>query len=109
VRALTTSILTEFGYIVIEAKDGIEAVARFVEQPDQIQLCLFDMIMPKKNGNEAYEEIRKMRPDLRVLFMSGYQSDISRQGELSRDGKNLITKPVMPQNLLKRVREVLDR
>lgn len=109
VRNLTTAILTEFGYTVIEAQDGVEAVAKFSEQPHDIQLCLFDLIMPKKNGRIAYEEIRKICPDLKVLFMSGYHADITRQGELLNEGESLITKPVMPRELMKRIRELLDR
>jgi len=109
VRALTTTILTEFGYTVIEARDGAEAVARFFERPDGIQLCLFDVIMPKKSGLDAYEEIKKQRSGIKVLFMSGYQAEISGHDGLLQEGVDLITKPVVPRELLKRIREVLDR
>lgn len=103
VRELTTSILKEFGYAIIEAEDGAEAVAQFARHGEEIQLCLFDMIMPKRNGMSAYEEIKKVRPDIRVLFMSGYQADAAYAGV------QLILKPVLPRELLQRVRELLDQ
>ncbi len=104
-RALATSILTECGYTVIEAENGEEAMSKFAERPDEIKLCLFDVIMPKRSGIETYQEIKRVRPGMKVLFMSGYQPNISRQDERV----DLITKPVSPRELLKRVREVLDR
>ncbi|HEY6838796.1 MAG TPA: ATP-binding protein, partial [Geobacteraceae bacterium] len=109
VRALTKGILTEFGYTVIEAGDGEEAVARFRERPEEIRLCLFDVVMPKMRGAEACEEIRRIRPGTRVLFMSGYQEDVSLHKGLVAEGVEIIAKPVMPQELLRKVREALNR
>ncbi|HEY6837980.1 MAG TPA: response regulator, partial [Geobacteraceae bacterium] len=106
VRSLTTSMLAEFGYTVIEAQDGEEAVARFSEHSTAINLCLFDAIMPKKSGWEAYGEIRKMCPDAKVLFVSGYQAEQTSQ---VTGGADFIAKPVSPRVLLGKVREVLDR
>ena len=64
--------------------------------------------MPGKNGKEAYEEIRKLKPDVKVLFTSGYTADlIQKKGVL--DGEiNLVYKPVSPTELLIKIREVLD-
>ncbi len=108
VRRLTRSVLEGFGYTVVEAVDGEDAVERFSRSNGAIHLLLFDVVMPKKNGREAYEEIRRMKPDIKVLFMSGYTADvISRKGGVEED-LNLITKPASPRELLKRVREVLD-
>ena len=108
IRALTRSVLAEFGYTVIEAADGEEAVRLFREQGDRVHLLLFDVIMPKKNGRAAFEEIRKVRPDIKVLFISGYSPDmVSREGVLER-GWHFISKPLSPTELLQKVREVLD-
>lgn len=109
VRALVASILTEFGYSVIEAVDGEDAVARFKECPDSISLCLFDVMMPKKKGGEAYELIRKIRADVKVLFMSGYQQDCGMVSELTASGVGFIAKPVLPNKLLQTIREQLDK
>jgi hypothetical protein len=109
IRVLIRSILSEFGYAVIEAPDGEEAVRRFLETPDRIGLLLFDVIMPKKSGRAAYEEIREVRPGIRALFVSGYSADIiTKEGVLDR-GIDVITKPVSPVDLLRKVRDVLDR
>jgi two-component SAPR family response regulator len=76
---------------------------------DKIELLLLDVIMPKKNGKEAYEEIRKVKPGIKVLFMSGYTADlINRRGMLD-DGLNFIPKPVSANTLLRKIREVLDK
>jgi DNA-binding response OmpR family regulator len=94
---------------VIEAKDGEEAVRIFEENRETVDLLLFDVIMPRKNGRIAYEEIKKMRPDVNVLFMSGYSADmISKEGILEKD-LSFIAKPISPTELLRKVREALDR
>jgi len=109
IRNLTRSVLTEFGYQVIEAKDGEDAVRAFGENRERIGLLLFDVIMPKKNGRVAYDEIRRIRPGIKALFMSGYSADmISKEGILEK-GLSFISKPVSPTELLMKVREVLDR
>ena len=108
-RKLTVLVLEQMGYTVITANDGEEAVTKFMENKDRIKLLLFDIIMPKKSGREAYEEIRKMKPDIPVLFASGYSPDMLREKELVDDEVPLIYKPISPQSLLKKVREVLDR
>ena len=108
VRNLTTHILKEFGYTVIEAVDGEDAVEKFKAAAADIKLCLFDVIMPKKRGWEAFAAIRQIRADARVLFMSGYQPDFDRLNELTESGAGFITKPVVPRELLRKVRELLD-
>lgn len=109
IRGLTSSILREFGYTVIVAKDGIDAVEVFREDRDRINLLLLDVIMPRKNGKDAYEEIRMLRPGIKVLFISGYSADmISKEGILEK-GLSFISKPVSPSELLRKVREALDR
>ena len=108
VRELTSNLLREFGYTVIEACDGEEAVAKFQADAAGIRLCLFDVIMPKKKGWEAFESIRQIRADAKGLFMSGYQADFDRLNDLTRDGAGFITKPVVPRELLRKVRELLD-
>jgi two-component system NtrC family sensor kinase len=109
VRGLVEAVLREFGYEVVLAADGQEAVERFVEHRSRIRLLLMDLIMPRKNGREAWEEIRRMAPDVKVLFASGYTADIIRnRGELE-EGAELVFKPIDPMALAAKVREVLDR
>lgn len=108
VRGLVKRVLERNGYKVIEAGDGEHAIHAFLQNQDNVTLLLFDLIMPKKSGKAAYEAIKKMKPDVKVLFMSGYGEDIIGTSDVRRDGFNYITKPVSPMNLLKKVREVLD-
>lgn len=64
--------------------------------------------MPRKSGREAHDEIKKLRPDIKVLFASGYSEDkVYKEGMLEK-GIDLILKPVSPRDLLKKVREVLN-
>lgn len=108
VRNLTTTVLREFGYTVIEAVDGKDAVKKFKENADSIKLLLFDMIMPKMNGKDAVDEIRRIGPIIKTIFTSGYAPDIVREKLSFEEGIHLITKPVTPAELLRKVREVLD-
>ncbi len=108
VRSISKIALEEFGYRVIEAVNGEDAVDKFMQNKDDIELIIFDVVMPRMNGRKAYEEIRKIRPDIKVLFTSGYTADvIDRKGLL--EGPNFIWKPISPVSLLFKVREILDR
>jgi len=108
VRTLTKTILSEFGYQVIEAENGMEAVARFREDPDRIDAVLLDMIMPHMNGREAREEILKTRPEAKILFMSGYTGDILGQQGLFSEETGLIQKPLKPRDLLVKLWKLLE-
>jgi CheY-like chemotaxis protein len=108
-RQLTRTVLEDVGYTVIEAIDGQDAVKKFIEHKDTIKLLLFDLIMPKMNGKEAYEEIQKIRPDMKVIFSSGYSRDIIRKKALLENGAFLIFKPRSPFELLRKIRSVLDK
>jgi signal transduction histidine kinase len=108
VRVLISIVLREAGYSVIEALDGEDAVRKFSEQADRIALVLSDVIMPKKNGKEAYMQIREMRPGVKVLFMSGYTADIIESKGILAEGIPFLSKPLIPNQLLRKVREVLD-
>jgi two-component system, cell cycle sensor histidine kinase and response regulator CckA len=105
-RNLARQILEIFGYTVIEAVDGEDAVAKFIEQMDRVQLVVLDVIMPKKNGKEACDEILRLRPGTKCLFTSGYAADIL--GGQEKADLNFIAKPIIPNVLLKKIREILD-
>jgi Cu+-exporting ATPase len=110
VRDLLATVLADAGYRVVLAEDGQDAVRKFAADPDRIDLVLLDLIMPKKGGREAFEEIRALRPEARVLFSSGYSPEfIESRGGLGKEGPDLLTKPVHPLDLLRKVRAVLDR
>ncbi len=109
VRDIEVSILTRFGYSVIEAEDGNDAVLKFAENQSKIHLVLMDMIMPNKNGKQAFDEIRRLQPDIKIIFVSGYSADIVRsRGKFDEDFE-LLRKPINASDLLHRVRKMLDR
>ena len=74
-RGLISIVLKQEGYTVIEAVDGVDAVKKFMENRETIHLLLSDLIMPKMNGKEAYDEMKVWRPELKAIFMSGYAPD----------------------------------
>ena len=108
VRDMTRTLFEDFGYTVITATDGQDAVQKFHENKDRIQLLLFDLIMPRKNGKDAYDEIRTIRPDIKIIFQSGYAPDFIRQKVLLDENVTVVYKPIAPADLLKQVRAVLD-
>ena len=108
VRNLLKEILSKAGYHIDEASDGSEAIEAFHKNRGDINLLILDVIMPKMNGKEAYEEIKRLRPDIKVIFMSGYNADVIHKKGMLEAGLNFISKPVAPGELLTKVREVLD-
>lgn len=108
-RHLSRILLESYGYTVIAAEDGEDAITKFMDNRERISLVMLDMIMPRKSGKEACEAIKKANPDMKVLFMSGYTMDILTTEELAGCGADFISKPFLPNDLLQKVREVLDR
>ena len=109
VKTFLVKILERVGYNVITAKDGEDGVSRFKEHADDISLVLTDVVMPKKNGKEIIEEIKKIKPEMKVIFISGYTKDIIHQKGIIEKDTAFITKPFQKADLLQRVREVLDQ
>jgi PAS domain S-box-containing protein len=108
-RDMNKNVLQKFGYKVITAEDGEEAIQEFIRQHDRINLLLLDVIMPKKSGKEVLEEARRINPDVKVLFTSGYPADlIAKQGALEK-GLHFLPKPSPLNALLRKIREVLDQ
>lgn len=107
VRNLERDVLKNAGYTVIEAIDGADAVEKFREFISSIDMVLMDIVMPRKNGHEAYKEIMQMRSDIKVLFMSGYTADIIHKKGIVDGSINFISKPVTPDKLLRKIRSVL--
>jgi two-component system, cell cycle sensor histidine kinase and response regulator CckA len=108
VRRLLSHILHKRGYQVLEASDGDEALRIFAQRASEIELVLTDMVMPHMSGRELAERIRQERPDLKVVFMSGYTDDVLvRTGALS-PGMSFLQKPLRPEVLASKLREALD-
>jgi PAS domain S-box-containing protein len=107
-RALIKEILEKYGYSVIEAADGEEAVSRFAGNKDVVDLVILDVIMPKKNGKVVYEGIREMKPGIKALFISGYTADIIHSKGVYEENLHFLAKPIMPDDLVAKVRAMLD-
>jgi CheY-like chemotaxis protein len=107
VRVLSRRVLEGFGYSVIEATDGEEAIERVAQEQNPVDLLILDVIMPRKSGKEAYEAIRAMHPAVKVLFMSGYTAEIVRRRGMLDPGAPFLSKPVSPKELLGKVSEIL--
>jgi DNA-binding NtrC family response regulator len=101
---LLSDFFRENGYNVITARDGDEAVKEYINNCDHIHLVLMDIVMPRKDGIAASEEIFEHNPDAVIYFMSGYSSDL----DIEIIGKNFIKKPFLPSNVIKTVRKCLD-
>lgn len=108
VRELMKAVLEGYGYTVIEAVDGADAVAKFTKHKDAIQLLILDVIMPKMNGIEAYTAIRKKQRKVKALFASGYSEDLIQGREMLDKGQRFIVKPFSSKDLVAQVREALD-
>jgi two-component system cell cycle sensor histidine kinase/response regulator CckA len=108
VRHLIKNILVEFGYTVIEAKDGEDALLKFNKHAN-IDLLILDSVMPKKNGKIVYDEISAINPHIKVIFTSGYTRDVILDKGIKDKQFDFIPKPLSPKDLLEKVREVLDR
>jgi CheY-like chemotaxis protein len=109
VRSMTRSVLEESGYTVIEAADGRDAVEKLEKNRGRLDLLIVDVVMPKKNGKEVFEEAKRLKPGIKVLFMSGYPAHIIQEKGILEEGLSFISKPATPHDLLRKIREVLDQ
>ncbi|HAR95192.1 MAG TPA: calcium-binding protein, partial [Deltaproteobacteria bacterium] len=108
VRNLMKDVLTQYGYTIIEAVDGADAVDKF-KKADHVDLLILDSVMPKRNGRETYNEIHSLTPDVRVLFISGYTRDVILNKGIEDNRFPFLSKPIQAIALLNKVREVLDQ
>jgi two-component system cell cycle sensor histidine kinase/response regulator CckA len=108
-RTLVTTTLTELGYRVIAACNGEEAVAEYERNADRVALVLLDVVMPRLDARQTYERLRTVRPDVRVLFTTGYAPSSTRLAELLQSGRvPVLEKPFTPQALAAKVRTAID-
>jgi len=104
-RLVLSETLGEAGYTILSASSCIEAVALARAHPGRIHVLLTDVIMPEMNGLALVEQIRSVRPDVTVLFMSGYTDDVL--GQVLDPGVHFIQKPFLREALLGKIRDVL--
>jgi PAS domain S-box-containing protein len=107
VRTLVDQLLTEEGYTVFQAKNGEEALNLFMENRDQIDLILADVIMPVMGGGELARRVKEMKPKIKILFFSGYTDDKLAMHGIDAD-MEFLHKPFIPDDLLHKIRHLLD-
>src|SRR5262249_27372353 len=106
VRKLVFAVLKSNGYDVVEASNGVAALAAYEKNGHKIDMVLTDVVMPQMNGFELGKQLTEKSPGLKILYMSGYRANaIRRAGETPRA---FLDKPFTPDVLLSKVREVLD-
>ena len=108
VREMVKLLLESRGYTVISAEDGNDAINKFYNHDGHIDLLLFDVTMPGKNGEDAYDMIKKTKPDVKVLLMSGYAEDVLLKNDSRKDKLQFLQKPASPETLFSKINEVLN-
>jgi two-component system cell cycle sensor histidine kinase/response regulator CckA len=109
VRVFLEKALRRVGYHVITATDGEEAIAVFKESKDSISLVVSDMVMPKKTGKDLYDAISGLKPGIRFIFITGYSPDMVDLKDMPDGDVNFITKPFSKNDLLLKIRELLNK
>jgi CheY-like chemotaxis protein len=108
VRELLWKILTDHGHTVLEARHGRDALTVAGGYDHPIQLLVTDVVMPEMGAGELVDQLVSSRPELKVLYISGYTNDeVTRRG-ISRTDAAFIQKPFTSEDLMRKVREVLD-
>jgi PAS domain S-box-containing protein len=109
VRELVCNLLAEHGYKILQAESGVKALDLWKSSKDRIDLLLTDLVMPDRlNGRELAEKLWAERPNLKVIFSSGYSAEVVGNDFVLRRGLNYLQKPYHPQKLAITVRDCLD-
>ena len=108
VRTLARDLLRQHGYTVLEAATPAEALEIGEHHRDPIHLLITDVVMPRMSGREVAERLLALRPDLRVLYISGYPEDVLAPHDLDGTDRALLAKPFTAETLARAVRRVLD-
>lgn len=105
VRSVIVEVLTNYGYKMITAANGVEGLETFAKMGDDIDLIIADVVMPKMSGIDLVNRIKNEKPDIKSLYMSGYSEQVNNLDDM---GVNYIKKPFDPLDLVKMIRVILD-
>jgi len=108
VRALVRAILVRYGYVVVEALSGGDALVASEQFAGHIDLLLTDVVMPRMSGRQLAERLQILRPEMKTLYMSGYTNDAVVRHGVMENTIAFIQKPITPDALARKIREVLD-
>jgi DNA-binding response OmpR family regulator len=107
-RSLAKMVLKGKGYNVVTASDGEEAVRMFMLRQNDIVLVLCDMGLPKLNGYDVLKQVKRIKPSVKFIIASGYIEPAERSEILKSGARDFIQKPYVPNEMLRKIREVLD-
>jgi CheY-like chemotaxis protein len=99
VRSVAATMLETLGYRVVTAQDGVEAIERFRQLGDEIDLVMLDMAMPRLGGRDCFRELKKIRPDVRAILSTGYSLDEATQSVLDEGMAGFAQKPYVLNQL----------
>ncbi len=108
-RALVHEILSKSGYAVVEAKDGEEGLRLYRDHPDEFRMVLSDMGLPKLSGEQVFFHLRKINPNVKVVFSTGHIREEKKQELLAAGAEDFVHKPYKIDEMLTSIRKVLDR
>lgn len=108
-RRVSTGALTRHGYKVIEARSAESALQLFRGEKDRVDIIVSDIVLPRMSGLALVKEMQQLKPDVRVLYVSGYTENAFLQAGTFDPGMELLEKPFAPEALVRRVRAILDR
>jgi DNA-binding NtrC family response regulator len=107
VRTLSGQILRQHGYTVLEARHGREALELSEADLDSVQLTVTDVVMPEMDGRDLAQRLLRRKPNMKVLYMSGYTDHAVIRNGLLEPGTSFLEKPFSPEGLAQKVHEVL--
>lgn len=107
-RTLIVDFLESKGYSVLTAENGCEALEHYEKHHERISVVLTDIGLPKMSGWEAFRSMKKINENVKVIFASGYIEPKLREDILADGGKHFISKPYVPGELLKKLRDTID-
>ena len=108
-RNLARKVLERYGYSVLEAENGEDALRVNKEHDGSIDLLITDVVMPKMGGKQVAERLQPLYPQIKVIYMSGYTDDAIVHHGVLAPGLNFLEKPFSPEGMARKVREVLDK
>lgn len=110
VCVMLSNFLTSFGYSILVAVDGQDAIEKYKQHIDNIHLIIMDIVMPQKDGIHAYVELLEINPDIKVILMTGYDAGhLDELNDLGVPLPDLVQKPFSPIDLLHKITEYTSK
>lgn len=108
VRSMTSAMLKKIGYKVVTAETPLNALSFCEKENMRIDILLTDVVMPKMSGKELKDKIKAIRPDIKVLFMSGYTADVILHHGVTDEAVYFVQKPFSLNDLARKIRDAIE-